>query len=79
MSPLHIDNITLDAFNDVLSRYPSTAPDKLRDLDAQRYDTIPAQVAARQGDKYLTKDEVETLVTWKLYHIHPLLHPLILY
>jgi hypothetical protein len=68
MSSLHVDNITLDAFNDALSRYPSTAPDKLRDLDAQRYDTIPAQVAARQDDKHLTKDKVETLVTWKLYH-----------
>ena len=67
MQPLHIKNITPDAFSDVLSRYPAMVPEKLRDLDAQRYDTIPAAVAAMEGEKHLTKDQVEKLVEWKLY------------
>jgi len=43
-------------------------PEKLRDLDAQRYDIIPAAVAAMKGsEKHLTKDQVEKIVEWKLY------------
>jgi hypothetical protein len=68
MPPVHIRNITPDAFRDVLSRYPAMVPEKLRDLDAQRYDTIPVAVAAmEEGEKHLTKDQVEKLVEWKLY------------
>jgi hypothetical protein len=65
MPPLHIEKITLNTFKDVLSRYPATVPEKLRDLDTARYDTIPATVAARES-KYLTKNEVVKLVEWKL-------------
>ncbi|KAH7380018.1 hypothetical protein BKA66DRAFT_465541 [Pyrenochaeta sp. MPI-SDFR-AT-0127] len=68
MSALHIDTISLDAFNDVLSRYPSAVPDKLQELDTLRYDTIPSTVVERQDAAYLTKDEVEKLVEWKLKH-----------
>ncbi|KAF1834994.1 hypothetical protein BDW02DRAFT_629995 [Decorospora gaudefroyi] len=69
MPRLHINTISLTTFKDVLSRYPTTVPEKLRDLDAQRYTTIPAAVAARPEDtKHLTKNEVETLVEWKLKH-----------
>ncbi|KAG9190762.1 hypothetical protein G6011_08850 [Alternaria panax] len=69
MSPLHIKSITLDAFRDILSRYPAMVPEKLRDLDAQRYDVIPAAVAAiEESEKHLTKDQVEKLVEWKLKH-----------
>jgi hypothetical protein len=64
MPPFHIDNITLSTFKDVLSRYSATVSQKLRDLDTQRYDTIPAAVAARET-KYLTKDEVVKLIEWK--------------
>lgn len=68
MMPLHIKSITLDAFRDVLSRYPAMVPEKLRDLDAQRYDIIPAAVAAmEESEKHLTKDQVEKIVEWKLY------------
>lgn len=67
MSQLHIKNISLDEFNNVLSRYPSAVPDKLQELDTLRYDAIPAKVAERQDTAYLTKDEVEKLVEWKLY------------
>ncbi|CAN9298930.1 unnamed protein product [Alternaria alternata] len=69
MMPLHIKSITLDAFRDVLSRYPAMVPEKLRDLDAQRYDIIPAAVAAmEESEKHLTKDQVEKIVEWKLKH-----------
>jgi hypothetical protein len=65
MPSFHIENITVKTFKDVLSRYPATVPEKLRDLDTARYDAIPAAVSARQT-KYLTKDEVVQLVEWKL-------------
>jgi len=43
-------------------------PEKLRDLDAQRYDIIRKAVAAQEeGEKHLTKEQVVTLVEWKLY------------
>lgn len=67
MSSLHIKSISLASFREVLARYASTAPEKLRDLDAQRYDVIPAAVASRDpSNKHLTKAEVEKLVEWKL-------------
>ncbi|KAF2035383.1 hypothetical protein EK21DRAFT_53876 [Setomelanomma holmii] len=67
----HISSITIDTFNDVLDRYPPAAPEKLRDLDAQRYDTIPTTFAQRVAsieEAHLSKDEVEKLVEWKLKH-----------
>lgn len=71
MPPLHINTITLSTFKEVLARYHATVPEKLRDLDAQRYDTIPAAVASRdESDKQLTKEEIEKLVEWKLYGLH---------
>jgi hypothetical protein len=64
--PSHaITSITLPTFNTVLARYPTAVPDKLRALDTQRYVAIPAAVAAR-ADAHLTKEEVVTLVEWKL-------------
>jgi len=43
-------------------------PEKLRDLDAQRYDIIRKTVAAQdESEKHLTKEQVVTLVEWKLY------------
>ncbi|KAI4630604.1 hypothetical protein J4E80_001542 [Alternaria sp. BMP 0032] len=69
MPPLHIKTITLGAFKDVLSRYPAIVPEKLRDLDAQRYDIIRKAVAAQEeSEKHLTKEQVVTLVEWKLKH-----------
>lgn len=71
MPPFHINTINLNTFKEVLDRYPATVPEKLRNLDAQRYDVIPATVASRdESDKKLTKTEVEKLVEWKLYVIH---------
>jgi hypothetical protein len=62
----HINKITLSTFNSVLSRYAPAVPAKLEDLDASRYDTIPTSVANLKSDKFLSKDEVEKLVEWKL-------------
>jgi hypothetical protein len=61
-----ITTISKPTFDAILSRYSSTAPEKLRDLDAQRYDAIPTAVAKREGEAYLTKEEVLGLVEWKL-------------
>ena len=67
MSSLHIKRISPASFREVLARYPATAPEKLRDLDAQRYDIIPNAIAGRDpSNKHLTKAEVEKLVEWKL-------------
>jgi hypothetical protein len=64
----HMNKISLASFREVLARYPITAPEKLRELDAQRYDVIPAAVASRdESNKHLTKIEVEKLVEWKLF------------
>ncbi|KAI4628694.1 hypothetical protein J4E83_003247 [Alternaria metachromatica] len=69
MPPLQIKTITLGAFRDVLSRYPAMVPEKLRDLDAQRYDIIRKAVAAQdESEKHLTKEQIVTLVEWKLKH-----------
>ncbi|KAF2269240.1 hypothetical protein CC78DRAFT_529465 [Lojkania enalia] len=70
MAPLTIESITLVSFNEILSRYPSTVPEKLQELDTLRYDTIPSTLAKRKvdGDAYLAKSEVENLVEWKLRH-----------
>ena len=61
--------ISKAVFDDVLSRYVSTVPDNLRDLDAFRYGIIPSKVAQRatNGKLYLRKEEVVKLVEWKLY------------
>lgn len=67
MASLHISRISVAAINEVLARYPAMVPEKLRDLDVQRYDGIAAAVANRQDSaKHLTKAEVEKLVEWKL-------------
>ncbi|KAF2441427.1 hypothetical protein P171DRAFT_434128 [Karstenula rhodostoma CBS 690.94] len=65
---LKYTQISQETFNATLSRYPSTVPEKLRELDVLRYDTIPTTVASRAKEgAYLAKDEVEKLVEWKLY------------
>ncbi|KAJ4357673.1 uncharacterized protein N0V89_002249 [Didymosphaeria variabile] len=65
---LKYTQISKETFKAVLSRYPSTVPENLRELDALRYDTIPATVTSRKKKgAYLTKDEAEKLVEWKLY------------
>ncbi|ORX98541.1 hypothetical protein BCR34DRAFT_496052 [Clohesyomyces aquaticus] len=62
--------ITLDAFNEYLAQYPASVPEKLRDLDRIRYDSVPVKIAERNqnGGAYMTKDEVAQLVEWKVKH-----------
>ena len=69
MPTLKYTTIPKESFLKILARYPSAAPEKLRDLDVLRYDTIPATLAqrAKDNDAHLTKEEVEKLVEWKLY------------
>ena len=67
MPSYHIKNISYKTFQHVLSRYPSTVPEKLLDLDVQRYETIPSlAICEEDGSANLTKDMIETLVEWKL-------------
>ena len=62
------DRIAGSDFDDILSKYPDTVPAKLADLEEQRLSTIPKALAERraEGQAYLTKTEVATLVDWKL-------------
>jgi len=68
MAPLLPSTIPLLTFNEVLSRYPSIASPKLKNLDNIRYNAIPGILAQRKkdGDAHLEKSEVESLVEWKL-------------
>lgn len=67
-SRLTFDRISQDDFDDILSRYPETVPSKLAELEHQRLSVIPARLSERKtkGKAHLTKDEVATLVDWKL-------------
>jgi hypothetical protein len=62
------ESISASDFEDILSQYPEAVPSKLADLEEQRLSIIPAVLAHRQseGQAYLTKKEVATLVDWKL-------------
>jgi hypothetical protein len=72
MPSFKLDTISLKTFDATLSRYSSLVPERLKELDTLRYDTIPAafaeKIAAQSGDDQasLAKDEVEKLVEWKL-------------
>ncbi|KAK4496357.1 hypothetical protein PRZ48_012337 [Zasmidium cellare] len=68
MNPSHrIDEITVENAQQLLTEYPAIVADKLHALDEARYNTIPTALAARD-DNSLTKQEVATLVDWKLSH-----------
>jgi hypothetical protein len=69
MPSLRVTSITLESFNGILARYENTVPERLHDLDSQRYSSIPAALAKRttgEGAPHLSKPEVEKLVEWKL-------------
>jgi len=69
MPSLKYVDLSREAFDDILSRYASTVPERLRELDTQRYEIIPGTLATRvnEQDASLYKEEVEKLVEWKLY------------
>jgi len=68
MSQHAFDRISSDDFEQILAQYPETVPSKLADLEEQRLSIIPATLKQRKakGKAYLTKNEVATLVDWKL-------------
>jgi hypothetical protein len=68
MSQYAVDRISNDDFEQILAQYPETVPSKRADLEEQRLLTIPATLKERKakGNAYLTKEEVATLVDWKL-------------
>ncbi|KAJ4986452.1 DUF1479 domain protein [Stagonosporopsis vannaccii] len=68
MAVLQIDEITIDVFKAISARYPNAAPSALGELDLQRYETVPAKLASMEGEKHLSKADVERLVEWKLKH-----------
>ena len=55
------------AFDELLGMYPSVVPEKLSELDEQRYDIIPGSIKKQTGSTSLTKAQVAKLVDWKLY------------
>jgi len=62
-------SITKGTFTTLLSRYASLVPSALTELDTLRYEEIPNILSKREeedDDSYLTRDEVERLVEWKL-------------
>lgn len=61
------------AFERTLERYRNTITpvEEGEHLDTMRYNTIPGAVQARGQDAHLDKDELVTLVTWKLYVFPP--------
>ncbi|KAH6639660.1 hypothetical protein C7974DRAFT_388964 [Boeremia exigua] len=68
MTPLHVEKISSDVFRAALARYPGAAPSILADLDALRYQMVPAKLENMKGDPHLLKADVEKLVEWKLKH-----------
>lgn len=73
-NPPSADSISKSEFQEILSRYPSLVPEKLKALDEKRLHTIPDRVEERKHAKkdgfnvgaYLSKEEVLDLVDWKL-------------
>jgi len=61
-----VRTIQPSTFDALLQEYPDVVPEKIRILDKQRYEMIPASVREREGSPHLTKEEVTTLVDWKL-------------
>ncbi len=60
--------VSLDTLKSHLLGYDSHVPDKIRGLEDLRLSAIPDTLAQRKkdGDSYLEKTEVTSLVEWKL-------------
>ena len=74
MSALRIETISEDDFRYALVSYPYTVSPSLKDLDALRYDIIPAQIASTPGGGRLNVSSLESLVEWKMC-VSPLFSP----
>lgn len=62
----HFDNITKSLFDELLEQYPHVVPSKLEALDSKRYGMQPTSDKA--SERFLKKEQVVTLVEWKLSH-----------
>lgn len=62
----HFDTITFETFTELLAQYPDVVPAKMEKLDEQRLYAIPKIIHQREL-KFITKDELSTLMQWKLY------------
>ena len=60
-------NIDSNTFDSLLKEYPDVVPEKLSKLDEQRYVTIPGDLEQQLGLPSVSKDQLATLVDWKLY------------
>ncbi len=62
------DEIKYYEFITAVKDYPKYVPDKLRELDETRLQTIPKTIQQRKsgGQPYMEKSELLTLVEWKL-------------
>lgn len=67
-SEYQITRITHAKFKKLSDQYKDVCPQKLDELDEQRYTNIPRLVHERQSGEgaFLTKDELVKLVHWKL-------------
>lgn len=69
------DNITYDSIQSTSKRYGKVVPPQLSGLDGLRLRDIPEVLNQRKvdGDVFLEKTEVLSLVEWKLYAFFSLL------
>ncbi|KAL9591745.1 MAG: hypothetical protein Q9179_007413 [Wetmoreana sp. 5 TL-2023] len=65
---LYPDRISYDEFDKYLALCYAHTPEKIQDLDRLRYTDIPELVTKRKqdGEAFLEKTEVQSLVDWKL-------------
>lgn len=57
------DRIDPSTFDTILEEYRNIVPEKLFELDNQRYNIIPEALTQQTA---LSKDQIATLVDWKL-------------
>lgn len=68
--------ITLETLQSHLLSYESHVPDKIQGLESLRGKDIPETLAQRtkNGNAFLEKNEVTSLVEWKLYASSTTIH-----
>ena len=70
-SSLTADKISYDDVQTTVQRYEGHVPPKISGLDKLRLEEVPSVLAQRKddGEAFLEKTEVASLVEWKLYVI----------
>lgn len=63
------DKISYHDFSTMLLSFAERAPKKMQGLEELRYNEIPKVLAQRKedGEAFLEKTEVQSLIEWKLY------------